>query len=483
MRKETKKQILDILKTVEEAIDYLKKRKEIVSLELLQDSLYCLEVIGVSFRGEISKFERLLQLLETLRVKILQAKGFPAGSHAFQQALSAIQIKLAVLRRKIEKTHAKLEIVFLPYKASMWDSLESIWRAADADPDCDAYVVPIPYYDRKSDGSFGQYHYEGNQFPDDVLVVNYETYSLENRRPDIIYIHTPYDAANYVTSIDPRFYSYELKKYTEMLVYVPYYVVSRGVFNESLITTSAFVHARRIILQSRTVCQQYIDAYNKYYKDQLEQPNKKFIALGSPKFDALINAKKENYPIPKEWIKIINNKKVVFLNISIGSMLTETERVLKKLRLLINDFGNCEDMVLWWRPHPLLENTLMSMRPNLVQKYQQIVNLYQQNCCGIYDDSPHLQRAIVWGDICYSDIKSSVFTLCCVAGKPLVEFYIGNQVITDFIEDCERYTRDNSNFDVLLRNENADGTSGIKIHAHICQEVWNEKSFSDNADI
>ena len=38
----------------------------------------------------------------------------------------------------------RLEMVFLPYKASMWDSLESVWQAADADPACDAYVVPIP---------------------------------------------------------------------------------------------------------------------------------------------------------------------------------------------------------------------------------------------------------------------------------------------------------------------------------------------------
>ena len=38
------------------------------------------------------------------------------------------------------------EVVFLPYKASMWDSLESVWMAAEEDEDCDAYVVPIPYY-------------------------------------------------------------------------------------------------------------------------------------------------------------------------------------------------------------------------------------------------------------------------------------------------------------------------------------------------
>ena len=29
----------------------------------------------------------------------------------------------------------KREIVFLPYKASMWDSLESVWKAADEDKD------------------------------------------------------------------------------------------------------------------------------------------------------------------------------------------------------------------------------------------------------------------------------------------------------------------------------------------------------------
>ena len=47
---------------------------------------------------------------------------------------------------------SKKEVVFLPYKASMWDSLESVWKAADEDPECDAYVIPIPYYDKNPDG-------------------------------------------------------------------------------------------------------------------------------------------------------------------------------------------------------------------------------------------------------------------------------------------------------------------------------------------
>ena len=51
------------------------------------------------------------------------------------------------------------EAVFLPYKASMWDSLESVWKAADEDENCDAYVIPIPYYDKNPDGSFREMHY------------------------------------------------------------------------------------------------------------------------------------------------------------------------------------------------------------------------------------------------------------------------------------------------------------------------------------
>ena len=46
--------------------------------------------------------------------------------------------------RELKDWPVKKEIVFLPYKASMWDSLESIWRAAAEDPGWDAYVIPIP---------------------------------------------------------------------------------------------------------------------------------------------------------------------------------------------------------------------------------------------------------------------------------------------------------------------------------------------------
>ena len=42
--------------------------------------------------------------------------------------------------------HTRLKVAFFPYKADMWDSLESFYLAAKEDPETEAYLVPIPYF-------------------------------------------------------------------------------------------------------------------------------------------------------------------------------------------------------------------------------------------------------------------------------------------------------------------------------------------------
>ena len=68
---------------------------------------------------------------------------------------------MAKLKSKSNKffgsKHSKKNIVFLPYKASMWDSLESIWKTAYEDKSyCNTYVVPIPYADIDANGKVFQ---------------------------------------------------------------------------------------------------------------------------------------------------------------------------------------------------------------------------------------------------------------------------------------------------------------------------------------
>ena len=109
----------------------------------------------------------------------------------------------------------RTEVLFLPYKASMWDSFETVWERYDADESCEAVVVPVPYFDKDKNENFTEMHYEAEEFPENVPVVHYNDYDYAGRHPDIIYIHNPYDDMNYVTSVDPFFYSDNLKQYTE----------------------------------------------------------------------------------------------------------------------------------------------------------------------------------------------------------------------------------------------------------------------------
>ncbi len=210
-----------------------------------------------------------------------------------------------------EMPEDKKEVVFLPYKASMWDSLESVWKAADADEHTDAFVIPVPYYDRNPDGSFRERHYEGNLYPDYVPVTYYDEYDFEERRPDVIYIHNPYDEANYVTSVEPFFYAKNLRQYTDKLVYIPYFILGEinphdqaavaGISHFCFVP--GVIYAHKVIVQSENIRQIYISEYIREAKEHglsgghtdrafLE---KKILGPGSPKVDKVICSRKEDY--------------------------------------------------------------------------------------------------------------------------------------------------------------------------------------------
>lgn len=315
------------------------------------------------------------------------------------------------------------EVVFLPYKASMWDSLESIWKKYDADANWEAKVVPIPYFDRKSDGSLGEAHYEGDSFPQYVPIVDYNKYNFEKRHPEEIYICNPYDANNYVTCIHPFFFSKNIHNYTDKLIYVPYFVLAepnvadplclKGM--EHFVLVSGVLEADKVIVQSENMRRAYIEILtSKFGSNTKSLWEEKIKGEGSPKFDKLQNTKKEELEIPREWQSLIkkvdgSNKKVVLYNTSISELLEQKEKMITKISKVISIFyENRDEVVLWWRPHPLIEATLTSMHPELWADYKSIRDEYVKAGWGIYDNTPELDRALVYSDAYYGGWSSLV---------------------------------------------------------------------------
>ena len=359
---------------------------------------------------------------------------------AFDKPYKMLNKKLIQIQNSVKNDiQVRLEVVFLPYKASMWDSLESVWNAADDDEACDAYVIPIPYYDRKPDGSFGRMHYEGELYPDYVPMTNYEAYDFESRRPDMIYIHNPYDDMNLVTSVHPFFYSKNLKNFTDKLVYIPYFILAEPTaFDEKSLegmshyaTTPAVINADKVIVQSEAMKRAYVETLARVMGEETRSIwEEKILGLGSPKLDKVARTDRDALEIPEHWQRIITKpdgspKKIIFYNTSVGALLENDADMLAKMRNVLDAFReNADEVALLWRPHPLIRATIESMRPQLWEEYESIVNQYREEGWGIYDDTPELDRAVALCDGYYGD-PSSVVQLCQEAGRPVMVQSVG----------------------------------------------------------
>jgi len=314
MRKAQKRQIEETIRLMEEAHDEMKRciEKGVVTQakELLADCQAAAVAIGTLIENTEGEGHSTVTVLEEYCEQVYQIHESLSSdcSVNVNKVYKSLRQKLIKISNCIRNgIKIRMEAVFLPYKASMWDSLESVWKAADADPDCDVYVIPIPYFDKNPDGSFRKMHYEGKQYPDYVSITKYDEYDFETHRPDMIYIHNPYDDLNYVTSVPPFFFSKNLKKFTDKLVYIPYFILDEIKPDEEerievmkhFCTTPGVFYADKVIVQSEDMKQVYIkvllDATNDHSEAARKYWNNKILGLGSPKIDKVLNTRKEDY--------------------------------------------------------------------------------------------------------------------------------------------------------------------------------------------
>lgn len=441
MRKSQKKQIENMIELLDKAQEAIRKALETKNGEIALSLLEQCQDSAIQIGGMIE---------ESFGAEFVTVRFLEDYCEQIYQAYESIRQKQPVNANKIVKNLRKELIriensvrndiqvrttaVFLPYKASMWDSLESVWKAADEDPNCDAYVVPIPYFDKNPDGSFREMHYEGNEYPNYVPITSWETYDIAAQHPDMIFIHNPYDEFNHVTSVHPAYYAKELKNQADLLVYIPYFILGQANPDdkeeveklEHFCMVPAVIYADKVIVQSKKWKKFYIDVMTRTMGNDTRQVwEKKILDLGSPKMDKVFATGRDTVEIPEEWRRIIekpdgNRKKIVFYNTSVSALLQHSEKMLEKLEYVFRIFReNQDEVALLWRPHPLIRATIESMRPQLWMAYEKMVKAYINEGWGIYDDTADINRAIALSDAYYGDL-SSVVQMYEETGKPIM---------------------------------------------------------------
>ena len=427
MRKHQKQNILTILDELDSMIIETAKAAGAYDYEKVQELLTECQnsviQVGTFIENTEPESQATVAMLEEFCEDIYHASQVLLKVEEIAACEYKLRQSVQMIRKNIEDNiRVKYEIIFLPYSAAMWDSLESIWLSAKDDINCECYVIPIPYFEREANGQDFFMRYDGDLMPDYVPITNYLNYDMAEKHPDVIYIHNPYDKFNHVTSVHPDYYSSELKKYTDMLVYVPYFVTG-GSMADTFYELPSYYHVDKIVIQSEEM--------RKYYSDEISDD--KFLTLGSPKFDRILAYEKDKPQISEEWRQIIGDKKVIFYNTSISSILSYNVKALDKMKYVISCFHSRDDVVLLWRPHPLTKATLKAIRPLLLEEFQKIEQDFIDNKIGIYDTSPDVTVSIAISDAYIGEDSSSVVPLFGMTGKPI--FILNMNIAEDTYTD------------------------------------------------
>lgn len=431
MTKKVKQELIDTFQSLVNSeqllLQYINHRSDNEIREMLANMQQVAVDIGTKIEEVEGEGEGLaiIHLLEEYCELMWQYNIAEDSAQAIQVYHNIIKIHGLVDDALQNNIITKIEIVFFPYKASMWDSLESIWLAVKDNTQFDVYIVPIPFYRKNKNGSFQEMYYEGEEFPEYVPITDWQQYKIQVRKPDIAFIHNPYDDANNVTSIHPEFYTKKLKEAVSQVVYIPYFVYGDNVY-EHFCVLPGTIYADKVIVQSEKVREVYVSCFSEWvHENRLERLfsaeviNSRFLALGSPKIDKLLNSRKEHFILPESWAKKIEGKTVILYNTSVSGLLNENEQQLKKIEDVIACFSDKKEVVLWWRPHPLNQDTCNTMRPQFLDRYSEIVENYKRENVGIFDDTSDLYRALAYTDMYYGD-DSSLVHMYGVMGKPIM---------------------------------------------------------------
>lgn len=170
------------------------------------------------------------------------------------------------------KKTQKKKVVFMPFKAKYWNTMEPLWSEYSKNKDIEVIVMPMLYCYKNIDGTVELYE-EKDTYPTAVNIVSIQEYDFQKERPDEIIFQNPYDEYNIATTVHPMFYSKNLYMHTDKLTYIPYFTTEEiaeddmraDVSMNEYVTMPGVVYSDRVILQSENIKKLYVRKLVEFY--------------------------------------------------------------------------------------------------------------------------------------------------------------------------------------------------------------------------
>ena len=300
-----------------------------------------------------------------------------------QAQVDALKLNFGLIKQNDKKD----EVVFLTLGPKFWRNFSYFWNKENEKSDTDVYVIPISYFDTALNGDTLKTHYETEGY--DIPITLCNDYDLSKRHPKRIYIQCPYDDINPAMTIHSAFYSKELLKYTDELIYVPMYNIKE--FNSDdkksayglnfTAKTPVVLHADKIYLPSKRLKEEYIKALIDFSEDDTDEAY----------WDTKIVV--EDYMKDDSYETALAKEKKTFLYYSdVAPIAIYGDKALEKIRSSLNLLKESSDRlnVIWLFPsnmEEVLNSPACRGGNKLYSKFLNIVQAFKKEGWGTFSDN------------------------------------------------------------------------------------------------
>ena len=374
MRKLHQRQLLELLETIREA------QKKGLYGDCQEGALAMIEFID----HQEGKGTRTADLLQEYSYLLYQAHNGEIDRDPLRKQLYRIESSI-----KTDLRPNKYKVLFLPYYDNTWESMKSVYEAFSQDPLFETEVVIIPIIRNTNEGP--KFVWEDYLTPAGILNTHYDQYSFEIDQPDVVFLNQPYDGVNV-----PKFRSENIRKYTGLMVYIPYYGM-KLIGSRSLVTGETR-------LESIHRCDLFIaqsDVFREYYLKGTPSYSRALVC-GHPKCDVLYAARtKGAFTRHPDWEEAIGDRKVILLNTHYSYMV-DGAIPHPGLKRLLEAIVKNDDLFLIWRPHP--QAFLMKMTPH-VHAMLEFASAHKRM---VVDRTPSIMAAFMYANAVISLFPSSI---------------------------------------------------------------------------
>lgn len=382
----------------------------------------------------------------------------------------------ALVKESETKTNDKVKIVFFAHEVVCWPSLESFYFACKHDERFITDLVYIPFEHVNTDKriDYLKIYREDMGLP----CVNFDEYSLSEESPDIAVFVKPYDL------IPKQFYIDEVYKVVRRCVFLSY--------GFEISSWNLDYHFRLPLQYKAWKFIVYGDKVKELAAKYGYKNGKNVVAWGHPRADYYRNLETDRRKISEEWKKKINNRKTFLWNtqhtvkdgVGCGTFFKWKDEVFSY-------FDNNSDVVLLWRPHPLMFGALVNDGVMTESELNQLIATVETKDNIILDCSFDYRNSFYASDAIITDGTSFLIEYL-YTGKPLIYTPREERSIYFYDEMCENvYTakekRDitkmiddiKHGFDPLQEKRNSYAKSLLTIHQEGNGEYIKEQIFAE----